>query len=108
MKELIKELQNIQSEIELLENKIKEKIGSINDIVKEVALYIKIKGYPTDIYDVFSYESGVYDDYKDIELKIVDSIGYTDVVGLTKKEFKRLEKLLNDLKQQNYEEIYNL
>ena len=41
-------------------------------------------------------ESGVYDDYKDIELKIVDSIGYTDVVGLTKEEFKRLEKLLEE------------
>ena len=96
MKELIEELQNIQSEIELLENKIKEKLSSINDIVKEVALYIKIKGYPTDIYDVFSYESGVYDNYKKIKLKIVDSIGYTDVVGLTKEEFKKLEKLLND------------
>ena len=96
MKELIKELQGIQSEIELLEDKIKEKIGSINDIVKEIAVYMKIKGYPTDIYDVFSYESGVYDDYKDIELKIVDSIGYTDVVGLTKEEFKRLEKLLEE------------
>ena len=94
MKELIKELQGIQSEIEHLEDKIKEKLSSINDIVKEIALYIKIKGYPTEIYDVFSYESGVYDDYKDIELKIVDSIGYTDVVGLTKEEFKRLEKLL--------------
>ena len=107
MKELIKELQNIQSEIELLENKIQEKIGSINDIVKEVALYIKIKGYPTDIYDVFSYESGIYDDYKDIELKIVYSYGYTDVVGLTREEFKRLKNLLNDLKQQSYEEIYH-
>ena len=96
MKELIKELQGIQSEIELLENKIKEKIGSINDIVKEVALYIKIKGYPTDIYDVFSYESGVYDDYKDVELKIVYSQGYTDIVGLTREEFKRLEKLLKE------------
>ena len=96
MKELIKELQGIQSEIESLEDKIKEKIGSINDIVKEVALYMKIKDYPTEIYPVFSYESGVYDDYKDIELKIVDSIGYTDVVGLTKEEFKRLEKLLEE------------
>ena len=98
MKELIEELQNIQSEIELLENKIKEKIGSINDIVKEVALYMKIKDYPTEIYDVFSYESGVYDDYKKVELKIVYSQGYTDVVGLTREEFKKLEKLLNDLK----------
>ena len=96
MKELIEELQNIQSEIESLENKIKEKIGSINDIVKEIAVYMKIKGYPTDIYDVFSYEAGVYDDYKEVELKIVESYGYTDVVGLTREEFKRLEKLLEE------------
>ena len=96
MKELIEELQGIQSEIELLEDKIKEKIGSINDIVKEVALYIKIKGYPTDIYDVFSYEAGVYDDYKEVELKIVESYGYTDVVGLTNKEFTRLKNLLKE------------
>ena len=96
MKELIEELQNIQSEIESLENKIKEKIGSINDIVKEIAVYIKIKGYPTDIYDVFSYEAGVYDDYKEVELKIVESYGYTDVVGLTREEFTRLKKLLEE------------
>lgn len=96
MKELIKELQGIQSEIEHLEDKIKEKLSSINDIVKEVALYIKIKGYPTDIYDVFSYESGIYDDYKDVELKIVYSYGYTDVVGLTREEFTRLKKLLEE------------
>ena len=96
MKELIKELQGIQSEIELLENQIKEKIGSVNDIVKEIALYMKIKDYPTEIYDVFSYESGVYDDYKDVELKIVESYGYTDIVGLTREEFKRLEKLLKE------------
>ena len=107
MKELIKELQNLQSEIELLEDKIKEKIGSINDIVKEVALYMKIKDYPTEIYPVFSYESGVYDDYKDVELKIVYSYGYTDIIGLTNEEFKQLKKLLNDLKQQSYEEIYH-
>ena len=96
MKELIKELQNIQSEIELLENKIKEKIDSINDIVKEVALYIKIKSYPTEIYPVFSYESGVYDYYKDVELKIVYSQGYTDIIGFTREEFKRLEKRLEE------------
>ena len=96
MKELIEELQNIQSEIELLENKIKEKLSSINDIVKEIALYMIIKDYPTEIYDVFSYESGVYDDYKDVELKIVYSQGYTDIVGLTREEFTRLEKLLKE------------
>ena len=96
MKELIKELQGIQSEIEHLEDKIKEKLSSINDIVKEVALYMKIKDYPTEIYPVFSYDSGVYDAYKDVELKIVYSQGYTDVVGLTREEFTRLEKLLEE------------
>ena len=96
MKELIKELQGIQSEIEHLEDKIKERLSSINDIVKEIALYMKIKDYPTEIYDVFSYESGVYDDYEDVELKIVYSQGYTDVVGLTREEFKRLENLLKE------------
>ena len=108
MKELIKELQGIQSEIEHLEDKIKERLSSINDIVKEIALYMKIKDYPTEIYPVFSYESGVYDDYKDVELKIMKSYGYTDIVGLTREEFTRLKNLLNDLEQQNYEEIYNL
>ena len=33
-------------------------------------------------------------DYKDLELKIVESYGYTDVVGLTREEFARLKKLL--------------
>ena len=98
MKELIKEIQNLQFEIGLLENKIKGKIGSINDIVKEVALYMKINNYPTEIYPVFSYESGIYDSYRGVDLKIVYSQGYTDVVGLTKEEFTRLENLLkNDL-----------
>ena len=106
MKELIKEIKNLQSEVERLENQIKEKIGSINDIVKEIALYMKIKDYPTEIYPVFGNDSGMYDDYKDVELKVVYSYGYTDVIGLTKEEFERLEKLLNnDLEEYNDEEI---
>ena len=96
MKELIEELQNIQSEIESLEDKIKEKIGSINDIVKEVALYIKIKGYPTEIYLIYNSNFEIYDSYKDVELKIMKSYGYTDIVGLTREEFTRLENLLKE------------
>ena len=96
MKELIEELQNIQLEIESLENKIKEKIGSINDIVKEVALYIKIKGYPTEIYLIYNSDFEIYDSYKDVELKIMKSYGYTDIVGLTREEFTRLKKLLEE------------
>ena len=96
MKELIKELKGIQSEIESLEDKIKEKIGSINDIVKEVALYIKIKGYPTEIYPIYNSNFEIYDSYKDVELKIMKSYGYTDIVGLTNEEFTRLKKLLEE------------
>ena len=96
MKELIKELQNVQSEIELLEDKIKEKIGLINDIVKEVALYIKIKGYPTEIYLIYNSNFEIYDFYKDVELKIMKSYGYTDIVGLTREEFTRLKNLLKE------------
>ena len=96
MKELIKELQSIQSEIGLLEDIIKEKLNSINDIVKEIALYIKIKGYPTEIYPIYNSNFEIYDSYKDVELKIMKSYGYTDIVGLTREEFTRLENLLKE------------
>ena len=50
MKELMKEIDAInaeinkkQMEINHLENTIKQKISSIGDIVKELALYIKLK-----------------------------------------------------------------
>ena len=96
MKELIEELQGIQSEIGLLEDIIKEKLNSINDIVKEIALYIKIKGYPTEIYPIYNSDFEIYDSYKDVELKIMKSYGYTDIVGLTREEFTRLKKLLEE------------
>ena len=96
MKELIKELQSIQSEIGLLEDIIKEKLNSINDIVKEIALYIKIKGYPTEIYPIYNSDFEIYDSYKEVELKIVKSYGYTNIVGLTKEEFTRLKNLLKE------------
>ena len=96
MKELIKELQSIQSEIGLLEDIIKEKLNSINDIVKEIALYIKIKGYPTEIYPINNSDFEIYDSYKDVELKIMKSYGYTNIVGLTKEEFTRLKNLLEE------------
>ena len=91
---LQKEISNLELQIKTKRDEINKELSQIGDIVEELAAYIKLNEYPTDIYPVFSYESGVYDDYNDIELKIVDSVGYTDVVGLTKEEFKRLEKLL--------------
>ena len=102
MKELMKEIDAInaeikkkQMEINHLENTIKQKISSIGDIVKELALYIKLKNYPTELYPVFSYESGEYDEYKSIRLKIVYDYGYTDVVGLSQQDFERLKEIID-------------
>ena len=91
---LQKEISNLELQIGTLQDKMQKELSQIGDIVEELATYIKLNEYPTDIYPVFSYESGDYDKYKNIELKIVWEWGYTDVVGLTKEEFKRLEDIL--------------
>ena len=102
MKELMKEINAINAEIKKnqieiihLNYMIKQKMDSIDDIVKELALYIKINNYPTELYSVFSYESGEYDEYKNIRLKIVYDYGYTDVVGLSQQDFERLKEIIN-------------
>ena len=102
MKELMKEIDAINAEIKKkqieiihLNYMIKQKIISIGDIVEELALYIKINKYPTELYPVFSYESGEYDEYKSIRLKIVYDYGYTDVVGLSQQDFERLKEIIN-------------
>ena len=102
MKELMKEIDAInaeikkkQMEIHHLENTIKQKMDSIDDIVEELALYIKINKYPTELYPAFSYESGEYDEYKNIRLKIVYDYGYTDVVGLSQQQFECLKEIID-------------
>ena len=91
---LQKEISNLELQIKTLQDKMQKELSQFGDIVEELAAYIKLNEYPTDIYPVFSYESGEYDKYKNIELKIVWEWGYTDVVGLTKEEFKKLEDIL--------------
>ena len=91
---LKKEISNLELQIGTLQDKMQKELSQLGDIVEELAAYIKLNEYPTDIYPVFSYESGEYDKYKNIELKIVWEWGYTDIVGLTKEEFKRLEDIL--------------
>ena len=93
---LQKEISNLELQIKTKRDEINKELSQFEDIVEELAAYIKLNKYPTDIYPVFSYESGVYDDYKDVELKIVYSQGYTDIVGLTREEFTRLKKLLEE------------
>ena len=91
---LQKEISNLNLQITALQDEIKEELSQFGDIVEELAIYIKLNNYPTKIYPVFSFDGGEYDMYKNIELKIVDEWEYTDVVGLTKEEFKRLEDIL--------------
>lgn len=91
---LKREIFKLNLQIENLQDEIKEELSHIGDIVEELAVYIKLNNYPTKIYPVFSFDGGEYDTYKNIELKIVDEWDYTDVVGMTKEEFKRLEDIL--------------
>ena len=91
---LKKEIFKLNLQITTLQDEIKEELSHIGDIVEELAVYIKLNNYPTKIYPVFSFDGGEYDTYKNIELKIVDEWNYTDIVGLTKEEFKRLEDIL--------------
>ena len=91
---LKKEISNLNLQITTLQDEIKEELSHIGDIVEELAVYIKLNNYPTEIYPVFSFDNGEYDEYKNIELKVSYHYEYTDVVGLTKEEFKRLEDIL--------------
>lgn len=91
---LKREIFKLNLQITTLQDEIKEELSHIGDIVEELAIYIKLNNYPTKIYSVFSFDGGEYDIYKNIQLKIVDEWDYTDVVGLTKEEFKRLEDIL--------------
>ena len=91
---LQKEISNLNLRITTLQDEIKEELSYIGDTVEELAIYIKLNNYPTKIFPVFSFDGGEYDIYKNIELKIVYEWEYTDVVGLTEEEFKRLEDIL--------------
>ena len=91
---LQKEISNLELQIKTLQDKMQKELSQFGDIVEELAAYIKLNKYPTDIYPVFSFDGGEYDMYKNIKLKIVYEWEYTDVVGLTEEEFKRLEDIL--------------
>ena len=86
-----------EKDIALLERTIIEKINSLDNIVEELALYISTKHYPTEIYPDYGIDSGEYDFYKDICLKIVWNCGYTDVVGLSDEEFMKLQQRLMEI-----------
>lgn len=91
---LKEKISDLELQIKTVNDEIKEEISKIGDIVEELAVYIKLNNYPTEIYSVFGIDSGEYDSYKHIRLKIVYNYGYTDILGLTKEEFDKLENIL--------------
>lgn len=86
-----------EKDIALLERTIMEKINSLDNIVEELALYISIKHYPTEIYPCYGIDNGEYDSYKGISLKIVWNYDYTDVVGLSPEDFMKLQQRLMEI-----------
>ena len=94
IEEKIKKYHELQKELQTLELGIKDHFKGFEDSVKGLAEYIKFMQYPTELYDSFSIDEGDYDDFNDVGLKVVCRYSYTDVVGLSEKEFIRLQKLL--------------
>lgn len=94
IEEKIKKYHELQTELQTLELDIKDHFKGFEDSVKGLAEYIKFMQYPTELYDSFSIDEGDYDDFNDVELKVVYRYSYTDVVGLSEEEFIRLQKLL--------------
>lgn len=91
---LKEKISDLELQIRTVKDEIKEEISKIGDIVEELAVYIKLNNYPIEIYPEFGTDSGKYDNYKHIRLKIVYDYGYTDILGLTKEEFDKLENIL--------------
>ena len=94
IKEKIKKYRELQAGLQTLEMDIKDYFLKDADLVKGLAEYIKFMQYPTELYNSFSIDEGDYDDFNDVELKVVYQHDYTDVDGLSEEEFIRLQKLL--------------
>lgn len=87
----------LQDEIDMLNDGLKESILNNPDFskVEKLAVYLKFKEYPTEIYDTNSYDRGEYDSFEDITIKVCWGWGYTDVMGLSEEEFKELNAIMN-------------
>ena len=94
IEDAIKQYRKLQIELQTLEMDIKDYFLKDADFIKGLAEYMKFMKYPTEIYNSFSIEDGYYDFFGDVEIKISDFYGYTDVVGLSEKDFEKLRNLL--------------
>lgn len=94
VEDAIKQYRKLQIELQTLEMDIKDYFLKYDDQVKGLAEYMKFMEYPTEIYDYFCEEGGDYDFFGNVEMKISFFHGYTDVVGLSEKDFEKLQNLL--------------
>lgn len=89
-------LMGIERKLEKERTKLlKEKYEKL-DIVHGLFLYLKSMEYPLEIYDSCGIDRGEWDKFKHVEIKAVYDYGYTDIMGLTKKQFKKLNKLISE------------
>lgn len=98
--EKIEELKNkieiLNQELNECEKNLKEDFINSFGLVDGLFEYLKYKGYPLEIYSSFGMDSGEYDYFGKVQLKIVYTYGYTDVVGLTNEEFRLLSEKINE------------
>ena len=85
-------ISTLESEIEELNVQLKESILTNSNFsrVEKLAVYLNLKRYPTNLYDVCGMDSGEWDFFGDIEIKVCWGYDYTDVMGLSEEEFKEL------------------
>ncbi len=94
IEDAIKQYRKLQTELQTLEMDIKDHFKGFEDPVKGLAEYIKFMQYPTEIYNCFSTDAGDYDTFNDVVMKVQYFYEYTDVVGLSEKDFEKLRNLL--------------
>lgn len=72
-----------------------------------LAQYILIKGYPICLFDERSYlDDGEWDQFGNVDLHIVESEEYTDVLGLSKQEFNLLLKTIDNIAKNKVDNTY--
>lgn len=94
IEDAIKQYRKLQTELQTLEMDIKDHFKGFEDPIKGLAEYIKFMQYPTEIYNCLSVDAGDYDTFNDVVMKVSYFYGYTDVVGLSEKDFEKLRNLL--------------
>lgn len=86
----------LNSEIDVLNDALKDRILNNSDYnkIEKLAVYLNLKRYPTNLYDVSSLDSGEWDNFGDIKIKVCWGYDYTDVIGLSEEEFKELMDIM--------------